>query len=168
MTNHSPNPGDGYILIEPKDFEKYAPKLATDEFYLPATNEWWLAEGDSGVFGIGNIYRRKINPAVVEQGKPVEGGVDICSLVKADLEARALKGERTYGKRLQAFNGRDGLTDLYQEILDSAMYLRQALEEADKDKSNRAKMHSALTEISKNIGSTHAAELAAKTLKEAE
>jgi hypothetical protein len=56
--------------------------------------------------------------------------MDIASMVKADIEARAQLGKKRYGKRLQAHNGRDPLTDAYQEVLDLAMYLRQLIEEA--------------------------------------
>jgi hypothetical protein len=58
--------------------------------------------------------------------------VDVCTLVKTDLENRAQMGERKYGERLKPHNGRDALLDLYQEILDAAMYARQMLYERDK------------------------------------
>jgi len=38
-------------------------------------------------------------------------------------------GREKYGVPLQAGNGRDPLVDLYQEILDAAVYIRQAIEE---------------------------------------
>ncbi len=46
-----------------------------------------------------------------------------------DLEARARMGEAKYGTRLKAHNGRDALVDLYQELLDAWVYLRQHIEE---------------------------------------
>lgn len=55
---------------------------------------------------------------------------------------RAREGERKYGTRLKAHNGRDGLIDAYQEVLDLACYLRQVIEERntrpEKSESERA------------------------------
>ncbi len=61
--------------------------------------------------------------------KPNGTGQDIFSLVTEDLEERAKKGEKEYGERLRAFNGRDALIDAYQEVLDLAVYLRQLIVE---------------------------------------
>jgi len=40
-------------------------------------------------------------------------------------------GKERYGTRLQPFNGRDPFIDAYQEVLDLAVYLRQAIYERD-------------------------------------
>ena len=40
-------------------------------------------------------------------------------------------GTEKHGTPLQAFNGRDALIDAYQEVLDAAVYLRQAIEERE-------------------------------------
>lgn len=53
----------------------------------------------------------------------------IVSLVKMDLDDRMKKGIETYGRPLTAHNGRDALWDAYEEALDLACYLRQAIEE---------------------------------------
>jgi hypothetical protein len=53
----------------------------------------------------------------------------IQALVRADLEERERVGVERYGTPLQAHNGRDALVDAYQEALDLACYLRQAIEE---------------------------------------
>lgn len=58
----------------------------------------------------------------------------ILPLVIADLEARAAAGIMTYGTLLRPFNGRDALKDAYEEALDLAMYLKQAMIERDLDK----------------------------------
>ena len=50
-------------------------------------------------------------------------------MVLADLTNRALEGKEKYGEPLLAHNGRNPLWDAYQEALDLAMYLRQAIEE---------------------------------------
>jgi len=55
----------------------------------------------------------------------------IQDMVIADIEKRKQSGLVKYGTGLQAFNGRDALMDAYQEALDLAQYLRQALEERD-------------------------------------
>lgn len=55
--------------------------------------------------------------------------VAIQDLVIADIQARKEVGLKRYGTLLQAFNGRDALMDAYQEALDLAQYLRQAIEE---------------------------------------
>lgn len=65
-----------------------------------------------------------------EQPMPVpnqEG--DIQSLVIADIVTRRQVGIERYGTALQPHNGRDALRDAYEEALDLAMYLRQAIEE---------------------------------------
>jgi hypothetical protein len=50
-------------------------------------------------------------------------------LVAADVRDRKQLGLQRYGTLLQAGNGRDALVDAYQECLDLACYLRQAIEE---------------------------------------
>lgn len=67
--------------------------------------------------------------ATTEQAQPQGTGPSIHKLVQEDIEARAELGERKYGERLRANNGRDALVDAYQEVLDLAMYLRQHLTE---------------------------------------
>ena len=69
-------------------------------------------------------------PAATPQPAPTGNGVEILPLVIADLNARAEMGEKKYGTRLKAHNGRDALMDAYQEALDLCMYLRQKIEEA--------------------------------------
>jgi hypothetical protein len=55
----------------------------------------------------------------------------VADLVKADIDARVEKGIETYGKPLFPHNGRDALRDAYEEAIDLAKYLRQALYERD-------------------------------------
>jgi len=52
-------------------------------------------------------------------------------LVVKDMEERNAMGTEKHGTPLQAFNGRDALIDAYQEVLDAAVYLRQAIEERE-------------------------------------
>lgn len=65
------------------------------------------------------------------QPKPTGNGAEILPLVLADLHARDALGRKKYGTTLCAKNGRDPLRDAYEEALDMAMYLRQAIEERD-------------------------------------
>lgn len=52
-------------------------------------------------------------------------------MVIDDLKTRLQVGIQRYGTPLQAFNGRDALRDAYEEALDLACYLRQAIAERD-------------------------------------
>ena len=70
-----------------------------------------------------------MSEATDKQQPPIEGSTDVLPMVIEDLQARALTGALKYGKPLQTFNGRDALTDAYQEALDMCMYLRQMIEE---------------------------------------
>lgn len=56
---------------------------------------------------------------------------DIQSMVIDDIGARRLIGIRRYGTALQPNNGRDALVDLYEELLDACMYIKQAIVERD-------------------------------------
>ena len=81
--------------------------------------------------------------AVLNQGIPEKGtGPAIINLVLDDLKdldwedtiktsfiKRAAKGEMFYGYPLQANNGRDALSDAYQEAIDLCLYLKQVSEE---------------------------------------
>jgi hypothetical protein len=58
-------------------------------------------------------------------------GVAIVDLVMADMADRKRLGVSRYGMPLQAHNGRDALLDAYEEALDLAIYLRQAIAERD-------------------------------------
>lgn len=75
--------------------------------------------------------------AAVVQPKPTTGDIDVAVVaaqklkalgldeIAEDIEARIRLGERKYGTRLKAFNGRSAEMDLYQEILDSLNYAQQ-------------------------------------------
>lgn len=55
----------------------------------------------------------------------------IWDLVISDMKARDNLGRERYGVPLQANNGRDVLTDAYEEALDLVVYLKQAIVERD-------------------------------------
>lgn len=61
-------------------------------------------------------------------------GPAIGLLVIADIGTRMEHGVQTYGVPLQPNNGRDALRDAYDEAVDLALYLRQAIEERDNPK----------------------------------
>jgi hypothetical protein len=66
---------------------------------------------------------------------------DIQSQVIADIEARRQVGIARYGTALQAFNGRDALRDLYEELIDAAMYVKQLMVERDEPREAFAPLH---------------------------
>lgn len=55
----------------------------------------------------------------------------VWELVIEDMQERDRVGRERYGTPLQPHNGRDPLVDAYQEALDLAVYLRQAIAERD-------------------------------------
>jgi len=69
--------------------------------------------------------------AALNEPAPQGDGVLILPLVMADIQARADMGQKKYGTKLKANNGRDVLMDAYQEAIDLVMYLRQAIAERD-------------------------------------
>jgi hypothetical protein len=66
-----------------------------------------------------------------EQPLPVAGHADVFPALIADIQAREQRGIATYGRTLQTQNGRDALLDLYDELLDAAVYAKQLLMERD-------------------------------------
>lgn len=56
---------------------------------------------------------------------------EVMKLFYADLEERYKEGIRRYLTPLKPFNGRDALQDAYEEAIDLALYLRQAIYERD-------------------------------------
>lgn len=65
------------------------------------------------------------------QPKPKGDGQIVLGHVIADLNERALAGFKKYGTYLRTYNGRDAMWDAYQECLDMAMYIRQAILEVE-------------------------------------
>lgn len=77
-------------------------------------------------FGDGCGIDHGEQPAPIPNDQP-----SIQGMVRADLEQREQVGIQRYGTPLQAHNGRDALRDAYEEALDLACYLRQAIAERD-------------------------------------
>ena len=66
---------------------------------------------------------------IEDQPPPIPNtSTPIVDLVVTDLFERKQIGIERYGVPLQANNGRDSPVDLYQELLDAVMYIRQAIE----------------------------------------
>ena len=76
---------------------------------------------------------KTVKKLIKEQRKPKKNKLPaVWDLVMQDMNNRDKEGLRKYNTRLQPFNGRDALTDCYQEALDLCVYLRQAIFERDK------------------------------------
>src|SRR5271157_5728454 len=79
------------------------------------------------------------------QAMPTGDGIDVAVEVAKDLRTRGLEhiaedtearirlGEKKYGTRLKAHNGRDAMLDLYQEVLDGINYAKQLVIERKDD-----------------------------------
>ena len=79
----------------------------------------------------GQVTAHK-NRLVQEQPDPIlNERPAVWDLVQKDMRDRDAEGRRKYKTPLQPFNGRDALTDAYQEALDLVVYLRQAIFERD-------------------------------------
>ena len=68
----------------------------------------------------------KPQPAPIRNNNPA-----LWPLVVADMLVRDEFGLNKYGTQLQADNGRDFLRDTYEEILDTAVYIRGLIYERD-------------------------------------
>lgn len=71
---------------------------------------------------------------------PRPGVPDVQSAVIRDIVERREVGIKRYGTPLQPHNGRDALRDLYEELLDGAMYARQLMLERDSWVDSRAEL----------------------------
>ena len=78
-------------------------------------------------------YLKKIGPSgSLEQVAPDRSEREpVWDMVIRDMLARKAMGKERYGTFLQTFNRRSAALDLYQELLDAAVYMRQMIEEWD-------------------------------------
>ena len=76
---------------------------------------------------LGDVKEKQV---AMQKNKPVVAQVMI------DLTERMEIGIKTYGEALRANNGRDALQDAYEEALDLACYLKQAMIERDNANTN--------------------------------
>lgn len=87
---------------------------------------------DAGEVIPAGMHRATGRPAQRFKGRvDTAARIEVLPMVEADLRTRVEKGWREYGEPLTTRNGRDALRDAYEEALDLAMYLRQALAERD-------------------------------------
>lgn len=71
----------------------------------------------------------------------------VWDLVKADMAARDKLGAERYGRRLQPFNGRDYCRDVYEELLDGAVYIRGLMHERKLEMDAGRALYSALAAL---------------------
>jgi len=124
---------DNVIAAAPELMEgkyKFEPFVSVEDAKLTIMQ----SDGDVKHFGgiIGRSLPLEEDAATAKQPAPKGSGSPILGMVLADLTNRALEGKEKYGEPLLAHNGRNPLWDAYQEALDLAMYLRQAIEEQKK------------------------------------
>lgn len=72
-------------------------------------------------------------------------------LVIEDMKKRNEVGTERYGTPLQPFNGRDSLQDAYEEALDLAVYLRNAIEERELCRRAPLRDHSDMAHVYDNM-----------------
>ncbi len=78
--------------------------------------------------------KMRTTSSIEDQPAPTQESADkpaVWNLVMDDMRERDRVGRARYGTPLQPHNGRDALVDAYQEALDLAVYLRQAIYERD-------------------------------------
>lgn len=104
--------------------------------FLPAPSLELLRDDGRRVAYLVTLPRERVSgdpersARIIDQPPPVPNDrPSVQSLVRADLQERERVGVQRYGTPLQPFNGRDALVDAYQEALDLACYLRQAIAE---------------------------------------
>ena len=83
---------------------------------------------------INNTLKSERTDATKYEPNPIHTKGDVWEEVLEDMEARRNMGIDKYGTPLQAFNGRDALVDLYQELLDSVVYIKQKILENEEIK----------------------------------
>jgi len=69
----------------------------------------------------------------MDQPDPKPGKVVVGEVVIQDFLERMEVGKQRYGTYLQTYNGRNALWDLYQELMDACMYVRQRILEEEQD-----------------------------------
>lgn len=117
-------PGWGWVFNgNHPEFEETNPECPELQSFI-GVDVWSVAHGSDFV-----PFVSLEDAATAEQPAPSGKGDPILGMVLVDLTNRALEGKKKYGEPLKAHNGRNALWDAYQEALDLAMYLRQAIEE---------------------------------------
>lgn len=76
-------------------------------------------------------YKYQRGDSVSVEPKPIGGKHKVGKEVIKDIEDRIDLGLSRYGSLLMTFNNRDSLVDLYQELIDGCMYVKQKLIETE-------------------------------------
>jgi hypothetical protein len=69
--------------------------------------------------------------AAMGEPSPLPGQSTVADKVIDDINERVQLGLDKYGTKLMTFNGRNALVDLYQELIDATMYIKQLLMEEE-------------------------------------
>ena len=127
MPSHSNQQNPSTNIPECEKVKQFEPFVSVEDAKIAIMQ----SDGDVKHFGgiIGRSLLLEEDAATAKQPAPKGSGNPILGMVLADLTNRALEGKEKYGEPLLAHNGRNPLWDAYQEALDLAMYLRQAIEE---------------------------------------
>lgn len=98
------------------------------------------------------MSEERTNYAATPQPKPISGDGSALVLphVLADLQARADWGLAKYQTYLRTHNGRDAMVDLYQELLDAVMYVKQVMLERETVDDQLARLRSLVISILDN------------------
>lgn len=76
-------------------------------------------------------YKYQRGDSVSVEPKPTKGKHKVGKEVIRDIEDRIDLGLSRYGSLLMTFNNRNSLVDLYQELIDGCMYVKQKLIETE-------------------------------------
>lgn len=98
------------------------------------------------------MTEERTNYAATPQPRPIaeEGSALVLPHVLADLQARADWGLAKYQTYLHTNNGRDAMVDLYQELLDAVMYIKQALLERESTTDKLTRLRTSVNAILDN------------------
>lgn len=110
-----------------KEYFKGIESIGFDIDYKGVT--WKTAEDSIEEWRDNNVS--KYQPDAQPQPYADESQRPIVAMVMEDLIKRMEKGVKDYGQALRANNGRNPLQDAYEEALDLACYLKQAMIEAE-------------------------------------
>lgn len=102
--------------------------ILTENFLVPEeglkTLELWARSA-------ALYLKMRLNPGLEQFGQTPIAKTEVAHAMIRDFEDRAKMGEKKYGERLKAFNGRNALIDALQEAYDQWIYLRQNREEKE-------------------------------------
>jgi hypothetical protein len=125
-------------LLYPQKLEKTAKVITEDrdkfilKTILESTNEQLVKSRCVERPSPDTLPPIERSKAATPEPPPIKGNVIVLPYVIEDLKARAEMGKNKYGTYLEINNGRDSLNDLYQEMIDGIIYLKQFILERNK------------------------------------